>query len=37
MDLRRGKSPCEVVINEGLVDGWEEGRIGVHVEGEAQV
>ena len=28
------KSPCEVDINEGLVDGRLEGRTGVHVESE---
>ena len=28
------KSPCEVDINEGLVDGRVEGRTGVHVESE---
>ena len=28
------KSPCEADINEGLVDGRVEGRIGVHVESE---
>ena len=28
------KSPCEVDINEGPVDGRTEGRTGVHVEGE---
>ena len=30
MDLRL----CEVDINEGMVDGRVEGRIGVHVENE---
>ena len=34
MDLRRIKSPCEVDINEGLVDGRAKGRTGVHVESE---
>ena len=28
------KSPCEVDINEGLVDGRVESRTGVHVESE---
>ena len=28
------KSPCEVDINEGLVDGRVEGRTGVQVESE---
>ena len=28
------KSPCDVDINEGLVDGRVEGRTGVHVESE---
>ena len=30
----QGKSPCSVDINEGLVNGRVEGRIGVHVESE---
>ena len=28
------KSQSEVDINESLVDGWEEGRTGMHVESE---
>ena len=28
----QGKSPCEDVVNKGLVDKQEEGRIGVQVE-----
>ena len=34
MDRRKGESPCEDDINQGLVDGQEEGRIGLHVESE---
>ena len=30
----QGKPPCEVDINEGLVDGRIEGRTGMHVESE---
>ena len=33
----QGKSPCEVDINEGLVDGRVESRIGVHVESEGML
>ena len=34
MDRRRVKSPREVDINEGLVDGRVVSRTGVHVESE---
>ena len=30
----QGKSPCEVDINEGLIEGRVEGRVGVHVESD---